>query len=183
MKDPDVAFCWYILVGHSPYAGDHAKTIVFGLTANDGGGHFERLDKFTKDEFVSFLKNACQKFGKLLMILDRAPQHRAGVVRDAPGGLNGQMKLLFLPAGCPDLSATEELWRQMRMVVLVGPYVSSRKCAVTSTSGWTGGCPPRTSTGMSIEAFSAGPSDRPAPQRGFCAQPCRIRRRRRIKPA
>ena len=108
------------------YAGDHAKTIVFGIITNDGEGCFERY-KFTKDEFVSFLKNACQKFGKLLMILNRAPQHKAVVVRDAPGELSGQMKLLFLPAGCPDLSAIGEMWRQTEMAVLVGPYVKFKK--------------------------------------------------------
>ena len=109
------------------YAGDHAKTVVFGLITNDGAGYFERHEKFTKDEFVSFMKNACQKFGKLLMILDRAPQHKALAVRDALEDLNGQAKLLFLPAGCPDLSAIAELWRQMKMVVLVGPYVKFKK--------------------------------------------------------
>ena len=105
------------------YTGSHDKTIVFGLITNDGEGYFERHEKFTKDEFKSFLKNACQKFGKLLMILDRAPQHKAKAVRDAPEELDGQVKLLFLPAGCPDLSAIEELWRQMKMAVLTGPYV------------------------------------------------------------
>ena len=76
---------------------------------------------------MSFLKNAYQKFGKLLMILDRAPQHKARVVRDALAELNGRVKLMFLPAGCPDLSAIEELWRQMKMSVPVGPYVKFKK--------------------------------------------------------
>ena len=109
------------------YTGGHDKTIVFGLITNDGEGYFERHDKFTKDEFESFLRNACQKFGKLLMILDRAPQHKAKAVRDALKELNGQVKLLFLPAGCPDLNAIEELWRQMKMAVLTGPYVKFKK--------------------------------------------------------
>ena len=109
------------------YTGGHDKTIVFGLITNDGEGYFERHDKFTRDEFESFLRNACKKFGKLLMILDRAPQHKAKVVRDALDELNGQVKLLFLPPGCPDLNAIEELWRQMKMAVLTGPYVKFKK--------------------------------------------------------
>ena len=109
------------------YAGSYDKTIVFGPITNDGEGYFERHEKFTKDEFKSFLKNACQKFGKLLMVLDRAPQHKAKVVRDALEELNGDVKLLFLLAGCHDLSAMEELWRQMKMAVLTGPYVKFKK--------------------------------------------------------
>ena len=102
------------------------------------------------------------------MILDRATQHKARIVLDALEELNGQVKMLFLPAGCPDLSAIAEPWRRMKAAVLVGPYIKfKKKCAAASASGWTGGCPPWTSTGASIEAFSAGPSDRPAPRRGI----------------
>ncbi len=86
------------------YTGSHDKTIIFGLITNNGEGYFERHEKFTKDEFKSFLRNACKKFGKLLMILDRAPQHKAKVVQDALEELNGQVKLLFLP---PRLSRPE----------------------------------------------------------------------------
>ena len=109
------------------YTGNHDKTIVFGVIASDGRGYFERHEKFTKDEFAAFLKNACQELGMLLMILDRAPQHKAKVVQDALEDLNGRVKLLFLPPGCPDLSAIEEVWRQMKMAVLAGPYVKFKK--------------------------------------------------------
>ena len=34
------------------------------------------------------------------------------------------MELEFLPPGCPDLNAIEEVWRQMKRAVLDIPYVT-----------------------------------------------------------
>ena len=84
------------------YTGSHSKTIVFGMITLDGRGFFERYDRFTKEEFVRSLKAAHKKFGKILMILDGAPQHRAKDVREALEEMNGEVELKFLPPGCPD---------------------------------------------------------------------------------
>ena len=37
------------------------------------------------------------------------------------------MELKFLPPGCPDLNAIEEIWRQMKHAVLDIPYVTFGK--------------------------------------------------------
>ncbi len=63
------------------YTGSHSKTIVFGLITLDGEGFFQRYGSFTGKEFVEFLKAACERFGKILMITDGAPQHRSKFVR------------------------------------------------------------------------------------------------------
>ena len=104
------------------YTGSHAKTIVFGLITADGNGFFKRYDRFTKDEFADFLKEAHQRFGKILMIVDGAPQHKAQIVKETVKDLDG-LELKFLPPGCPDLNAIEGLWRQMKHAVLDKPYV------------------------------------------------------------
>ncbi len=107
--------------------GSHAKIIEFGLLTADGRGYFEGHKRFTKDEFVAFLRNAHAKFGKIVMILDRAPQHTAKAVQEAMDEMDGEVKLVYLPPGCPDLNAMEELWRQMKRAVLSGPYVKFSK--------------------------------------------------------
>ena len=56
------------------YTGSHSKTIVFGLITIDGEGFFQRYGSFTGKEFVEFLKAACERFGKILMITGGAPQ-------------------------------------------------------------------------------------------------------------
>ena len=50
------------------------------------------------------------------MITDGAPQHRSKFVREEIGRLDG-VELQFLPPGCPDLNAIEEVWRQMKHAV------------------------------------------------------------------
>ena len=55
------------------YTGSHSKAIVFGLITLDGEGFFWRYGSFTGKEFVEFLKAACERFGKILMITDGAP--------------------------------------------------------------------------------------------------------------
>ena len=104
------------------YTGSHSRTIVFGLITLDGEGFFQRYDSFTGKEFVEFLKAACERFGKILMITDGAPQHRSKFVKEEIGRLDG-VELQFLPPGCPDLNAIEEVWRQMKHAVLDVPYV------------------------------------------------------------
>ena len=56
------------------------------------------------------------------MITDGAPQHRSKFVREEIGRLDC-VELQFLPPGCPDLNAIEEVWRQMKHAVLDVPYV------------------------------------------------------------
>ena len=104
------------------YTRSHSKTIVFGLSTLDGEGFFQRYGSSTGKEFVEFLKAACERFGKILMTTDGAPQHRSKFVREEIGRLDG-VELQFLPPGCPDLNAIEEAWRQMKHAALDVPYV------------------------------------------------------------
>ena len=67
------------------HAGNHAEAIRFGLPAADGGGHFGGHKRFTKDEFIRFLRNAHAKFGKTAIMLDRAPPPPARG-KGSPGG-------------------------------------------------------------------------------------------------
>ena len=79
------------------YTGSHARTVVFGLITCDGRSFFKRYDRFTKDEFADFLREAHAQFGKLFMILDRAPQHKAKIIRETLKELDGEVELEFLP--------------------------------------------------------------------------------------
>ena len=111
------------------YGGDHSRTVVFGVITCDGRSLFKRYDRFTKDEFADFLRHVRLKFGRTLIIADRAPQHRAAAVREALAEMKGRVELWFLPPGCPELSAIEEVWRQMKRAILDVPYVTlARMC-------------------------------------------------------
>ena len=62
-----------------------------------------------------------------IMVLDGAAQHRAKIVREAIEEMNGEVRLVFLPPGCPDLNAIEEVWCQMKHAVLDTPIVKFHK--------------------------------------------------------
>ena len=80
------------------YTGSHSKTVVFGLITLDGEWFFWRYGSFTGKEFVELLKAACERFWKILIITDGAPQHRSKFVREEIGRLDG-VELQFLPPG------------------------------------------------------------------------------------
>ena len=60
---------------------------------------------------------------RVLIIVDRAPQHRANIVGETLRGMTGT-RLAFLPAASPDLSAVEECWRQSKRDLLKVSYVT-----------------------------------------------------------
>ena len=84
--------------GSTTYTGSHSKTIVFGVITTDGRGYFERYSSFTKEEFVKFLKAVHAKFGKILIILDGAAQHRAKCVKEELKKLVGPERSFCRPA-------------------------------------------------------------------------------------
>ena len=88
------------------YTGSHSKTIVFGLITTDGRSMFRQYDKFDMHAFARFLRTAVRKFGKICIILDKAPQHRAKMIRRLVEMTDG-LTLKFLPAATPEISAIE----------------------------------------------------------------------------
>ena len=105
------------------YTGSHSKTIVFGLLTTDGRRMFRQYDRFDMHAFAKFLRAAVRKFGKICMILDRAPQHRAKMIRRLVEMTDG-LTLKFLPAATPEISAIEPYWKELKRKVLDVPHTS-----------------------------------------------------------
>ena len=105
-------------------SGTRQKRIVYGAIAMNGKQIFRQYEKFDAVTFVKFLKEAVRKFGKIVMIADRASQHRAKVVTKFLNKNKHRVKLIFLPRGSPYLNPAEECWRQSKHDILVKPFVS-----------------------------------------------------------
>ena len=75
--------------------GSHGKTIVYGLQT-DGRSMCAQYGRFTADDFVDFLKRVRRRFPKIVIILDRAPQHTAKVVKQLEGETEG-LELARMP--------------------------------------------------------------------------------------
>jgi len=90
---------------------------VFGALADDGRRPFRPHGRLDAATFVRRPREAHRKFGRIAVVMDRAPQHRAAVVRDFLEGCAGEVALHGLPTGSPHTDAAEEPWRRAKRAV------------------------------------------------------------------
>lgn len=113
-------------------SGAHDRTIVYGALGLQGEQLFRQYEKFNAECFVQFLENIKAEIGNALLIVDRAPQHRAHIVQEKLKELG--IEMLFLPRATPELNAAEECWRQSKKDMLKVPYVTIGKLRDTITA-------------------------------------------------
>ncbi len=129
----DEAFCIFAaLIGkkywsetgvpiHVKWTGNHKFLTLFGAFAMDGRRFVRIYDKFNKETFLDFVRELRRHFGKIAIIMDRAPQHRSKAfekfVRE-----NDDVKAIYLPRGCPELNAAEQFWNMLKRTLLNSEY-------------------------------------------------------------
>lgn len=66
--------------------------------------------------YVDVLAEEAEREGKpVVVVLDNAPFHKAGAVRDARAGWEAKgLKLYYLPSYCPHLNLIEGVWRRLK---------------------------------------------------------------------
>jgi len=90
---------------------------VFGALADDGRRPFRPHGRLGAATFVRCPREARRKFGRIAVVMDMAPQHRAAVAGDFLEGCAGEVTLHGLPTGSPHMNAAEELWRRAKHAV------------------------------------------------------------------
>ena len=71
--------------------------------------------KLNAESFVLFLENFMKgRSGKVLLVLDGHPAHKAKLVSRYVASLNGRLELHPLPAYAPDLNPDEFVWAHMK---------------------------------------------------------------------
>jgi len=71
--------------------------------------------RFNAEAFVAFLENFMKgKRGKVFLVVDGHPAHKATVVNHYVGSLEGQLELHPLPPYAPDLNPDEFVWSHMK---------------------------------------------------------------------
>jgi len=75
--------------------------------------------------FLSYLREMCGHFGKVPVVMDGAPQHRTKDVKDFVADHSDAVRVMYLPAGTPELSAIEEYWHQAKRDILVSEYYAT----------------------------------------------------------
>jgi len=71
--------------------------------------------KLNAESFVAFLRNFLKgRTGKVFLVVDGHPAHKAGVVQSYVQSLEGRLELHFLPPYAPDLNPDEFVWSYMK---------------------------------------------------------------------
>lgn len=71
--------------------------------------------KLNAEAFVAFLQNFMQaRRGKVFLVVDGHPAHKANLVKDYLKSLQGRLELHFLPPYAPDLNPDEFVWSYMK---------------------------------------------------------------------
>jgi len=102
---------------HVAHAGSHKKFVAFGPVSDYGSQLFRTRDALDAPSFVPCLRETHHKFGRIAVVADRAPQHRARKVRDLLRACGGEAGLSGPPVGSPQLNAMEEVWRRGRLAI------------------------------------------------------------------
>lgn len=105
-----------------PYTGSRRKAVANAPVASDGRQPCGLRQRLGAPTFVAHLKKLHKKFGRVVVFLDRATQHRAREASEFVLGCGGDVRLACLPVGTPELNVVEGLWHQLRWL-LVGLHV------------------------------------------------------------
>ncbi len=104
--------------------GSHEKTIIYGVLSLDGKQLFRQYERFDSHSFISYLEEVQKKFGKFILFVDRATQHRSRVVKEYLQRYSDIIRMEYFPVGSPEFNAIEECWRQGKYNILSEYYCS-----------------------------------------------------------
>lgn len=94
--------------------GLHKRVHIFGFLSEDKKKMFVSNNKMNAKSFLNSLYKMKKRFGKIILIIDRAPWHRAKKVQRYFSKHRREIKIIWFPRGCPDMNPVEECWRQAK---------------------------------------------------------------------
>lgn len=97
--------------------GLHKRTHIFGFLSEDRRKMFLSDKKMNAKSFLKSIYKVKKRFGKIILILDRAPWHRAKKVEKYFAEHRREIKIIWFPRGCPEMNPVEECWRQAKREV------------------------------------------------------------------
>lgn len=88
---------------------------VFGSFDSFGKFSHQFAFKQNSESFISFLEYLLSRYSNILLILDNAAIHKSKKVKRFVDENSSRLELFYLPPYSPELNATEECWRQVRL--------------------------------------------------------------------
>lgn len=104
---------------HEQLTRDHLSAMS-GITPEGKLLMMEQDGAFKGEDVVRFLRHALRRIpGKLLVVWDGSPIHRARVVKDfLASGASNRLRLEQLPGYAPELNPDEGIWKHLKYVEL-----------------------------------------------------------------
>jgi transposase len=88
---------------------------VFGAYDSFGNFSYQFASKQNSESFLEFLEYLLGRYSNILLILDNAAIHKSKKVQKFVSEHSSRLELFYLPPYSPELNATEECWRQVRL--------------------------------------------------------------------
>jgi len=70
--------------------------------------------KMNGQVFTAFLRLLKQRYGRLVLLIDRAPWHTSTLVKAYVNENRSWLRVLYFPTNAPEMNPVEECWRQMK---------------------------------------------------------------------
>ncbi len=88
---------------------------MFGAIGDDGSQIFMTSNVFTSDEYIGYLKLILSRVNKIILVVDRAPQHRSQEVKEFLKTVKHRLRIIYILTASPYLNPTEEGWHRGKM--------------------------------------------------------------------
>jgi transposase len=96
-------------------SGQRQAINAISAVNSKGAFWFETFtEKLNAPTFLRFLKRFRKGRGRIVLILDRHPAHRAKLIARYVQSLRGKLEIHFLPGYAPDLNPDEFVWSHLR---------------------------------------------------------------------
>ena len=96
------------------YFGDHRRRVIYGVIS-DSHQYFLQEKKFNGSTFLKFVKKLLERSDKTVIVMDAASQHRTKAFKEFVKENSHRLRIMYLLTGCPELSAIEECWHQLKI--------------------------------------------------------------------
>jgi transposase len=99
---------------HVLVTGSHRRVYLFGALTSNRRHLFRQYPKMNGCTFTEFLHQLRRRYGRLILLIDKAPWHRSKPVRGFLAENRSSLRVLYFPANAPEMNPVEECWRQMK---------------------------------------------------------------------
>ena len=83
--------------------------------------------------FLEYLLVDCYPTQRLLLVMDNAGYHHSAPVKAALSLFEHRVRVIYLPARCPDLNPIERYWRHLKDLACANKAPGPRRCAAGSS--------------------------------------------------